>query len=68
MSRNLLPGTKSKDFVPPHYYKQVCIYAFSKKELSDYEKHTTQMRGYYRETVGQLLRTGRGSVSDNTLV
>ena len=36
--------------------------------LSDYEKHTTQMRGYYRETVGQLLRTGRGSVSDNTLV
>ena len=36
--------------------------------LSDYEKHTTQMRGYYRETVGQLLRTGRGPVSDNTSV
>jgi 3-deoxy-manno-octulosonate cytidylyltransferase (CMP-KDO synthetase) len=36
MSRHLLPGTKTKDFVPPHYYKQVCIYAFSKKELSDY--------------------------------
>ena len=36
MSRNLLPGTKTKDFVPPHYYKQVCIYAFSKKELNDY--------------------------------
>tara|TARA_Y100000588_G_scaffold189003_1_gene202950 strand:+ start:1190 stop:4381 length:3192 start_codon:yes stop_codon:yes gene_type:complete len=36
--------------------------------LSDYKKHTTQMRGYYRETVGQLLRTGRGSVSDNTSV
>ena len=36
--------------------------------LSDYEKHTKQMRGYYRETVGQLLRTGRGPVSDNTLV
>ena len=26
--------------------------------LHDYEKHTTQMREYYRETVGQLLRTG----------
>ena len=36
MSRHLLPGTKTKDFVPPHYYKQVCIYAFSKKELCDY--------------------------------
>ena len=36
MSRQLIPGTKSKDFVPPNYYKQVCIYAFSKKELIDY--------------------------------
>jgi 3-deoxy-manno-octulosonate cytidylyltransferase (CMP-KDO synthetase) len=36
MSRNLLPGTKTKDFVPPDYYKQVCIYAFNKQELSDY--------------------------------
>ena len=36
MSRNLLPGTKTKEFIPPSYYKQVCIYAFSKKELSDY--------------------------------
>ena len=26
--------------------------------LHDYEKHTKQMREYYRETVGQLLRTG----------
>ena len=36
MSRHLLPGTKTKEFVPPNYYKQVCIYAFSKKELNDY--------------------------------
>ena len=36
ISRNLLPGTKTKEFVPPSYYKQVCIYAFSKKELNDY--------------------------------
>jgi [glutamine synthetase] adenylyltransferase / [glutamine synthetase]-adenylyl-L-tyrosine phosphorylase len=26
--------------------------------LKDYEKHTVQMREYYRETIGQLLRTG----------
>lgn len=26
--------------------------------LNDYEKHTKQMRGYYRDTIGKLLRTG----------
>lgn len=31
--------------------------------LKDYEKHTTQMRDYYRETIGQLLRTGPRSAS-----
>jgi len=36
MSRNLVPGTKTKEFVPPNYYKQVCIYAFNKQELSDF--------------------------------
>jgi 3-deoxy-manno-octulosonate cytidylyltransferase (CMP-KDO synthetase) len=36
MSRHLIPGTKSKQFKPPSYFKQVCIYAFNKKELSDY--------------------------------
>ena len=36
MSRSLVPGTKTKDLVPPHYYKQVCIYAFNKQELIDY--------------------------------
>ena len=36
ISRNLLPGSKTKEFVPPNYYKQVCIYAFSKKELFDF--------------------------------
>ena len=36
MSRHLLPGSKTKEFVPLNYYKQVCIYAFSKKELNDY--------------------------------
>ncbi len=36
MSRNLLPGHKIKELRPPNYFKQVCIYAFSKKELNDY--------------------------------
>ena len=36
MSRSLVPGTKTKDLVPPYYYKQVCIYAFNKQELIDY--------------------------------
>ena len=36
--------------------------------LNDYEKHTTYIREYYRDTIGQLLRTGRGSVSDNTSI
>ena len=31
--------------------------------LIDYEKHTLQMREYYRETIGQLLRTGPRSSS-----
>ena len=26
--------------------------------LNDYEKHTTHMREYYRDTIGQLLRAG----------
>ena len=34
--------------------------------LNDYEKHTKHMREYYRDTIGQLLRAGRGSVSDST--
>ena len=36
MSRSLVPGTKTKEFVPPDYYKQVCIYAFNKQQLIDY--------------------------------
>jgi len=34
--------------------------------LNDYEKHTKHMREYFRDTIGQLLRAGRGSVSDST--
>jgi hypothetical protein len=31
--------------------------------LEDYEKQTVQMRDYYRETIGHLLRTGPRSSS-----
>jgi len=36
MSRQLIPGTKSQASNPPNYFKQVCIYAFSKKELDEF--------------------------------
>jgi 3-deoxy-manno-octulosonate cytidylyltransferase (CMP-KDO synthetase) len=36
MSRHLIPGSKSKQTKPPHYFKQVCIYAFNKNELLDF--------------------------------
>jgi len=39
MSRSLVPGTKTKDFVPPNYFKQVCIYAFNRQELINYAAH-----------------------------
>ena len=36
MSRQLIPGSKSKQLKPPTYFKQVCIYAFNKEELQAY--------------------------------
>lgn len=36
MSRQAIPGVKDNRFAPPEYYKQVCIYAFSRQELLDY--------------------------------
>ena len=36
MSRQLIPGSKVKENRPKNYYKAVCIYAFSKKNLNDY--------------------------------
>ena len=55
MSRNLLPGTKTKDFVPPHYYKQVCIYAFNKQELIDYAEFGRKGTLEYYEDI-EILR------------
>lgn len=39
MSRKALPGFKDRKNTPDQYYKQVCIYAFSRKELLDYEAY-----------------------------
>ena len=39
MSRQLIPGTKSENFSPPSYYKQVCIYAFNQNELKKYREY-----------------------------
>ena len=36
MSRQALPGFKDQKNAPSHYYKQVCIYAFSREELLAY--------------------------------
>src|SRR5690606_31300672 len=36
MSRRALPGYKSLSDQPTQYYKQVCIYAFNKKELQKF--------------------------------
>ena len=36
MSRRLIPASKSNQFKPPRFFKQVCIYAFNKKELQDF--------------------------------
>ena len=55
MSRHLLPGSKTKDFVPPHYYKQVCIYAFNKQELSDYSEFGRKGTLEYYEDI-EILR------------
>jgi len=36
MSRLAIPGIKEQKYTPTKYYKQVCIYAFSRQELLDY--------------------------------
>jgi len=36
MSRKALPGYKDENNVPDQYYKQVCIYAYNRKELIQY--------------------------------
>lgn len=40
MSRQAIPGFKDIKDAPTKYYKQVCIYAFSRQELIDYGKYS----------------------------
>ncbi len=39
MSRLPIPGSKSADSAPKAYWKQVCIYAFSKEELKAFSRN-----------------------------
>ena len=55
MSRQLIPGKKSKDLKSPTYYKQVCIYAFSKKELVDFTSYGRKSNLEYYEDI-EILR------------
>lgn len=36
LSRNIIPGLKDNSFGPEKYYKQVCIYAYTKEELAKF--------------------------------
>ena len=36
MSRSIVPGTKKQEIEKNEYFKQVCIYGFSKSELDDF--------------------------------
>ena len=39
ISRQIIPGFKNKKYKPMAYYKQVCIYAFSRSELHMFKGH-----------------------------
>ena len=62
MSRHLIPGRKSKDIKPPAYYKQVCIYAFSKKELEEFIGYGRKSNLEYYEDIEILRFLDMGSI------
>ena len=62
MSRQLIPGRKSKDIRPPTYYKQVCIYAFSKKELAEFIGYGRKSNLEYYEDIEILRFLDMGSI------
>jgi 3-deoxy-manno-octulosonate cytidylyltransferase (CMP-KDO synthetase) len=39
MSRNVIPGFKTLQNKPKYYYKQICVYAFSKNHLLKFNSH-----------------------------
>ena len=74
MSRKALPGFKSKDQNPKAFFKQVCIYAFSKQELFsfanfgrksflEYYEDIEIIRFFEWNQVIKLVETSRGSLA-----
>ncbi len=55
MSRQAIPGFKDTKGEPENYYKQVCIYAFSRQELLDYGKYGKKSRIEQSEDI-EILR------------
>ncbi|MBR9867927.1 MAG: 3-deoxy-manno-octulosonate cytidylyltransferase [Oceanospirillales bacterium] len=55
MSRNALPGFKNDINKPTEYYKQVCIYAFSRQELLDYGAFGRKSKLEYSEDI-EIIR------------
>ena len=53
ISRSVIPGTKKK--LEGDYYKQVCIYAFNKKQLYHFSKQKTKSSIEYIEDI-EILR------------
>ena len=53
ISRSVIPGTKKK--LERDYYKQVCIYAFNKKQLYHFSKQKTKSSIEYIEDI-EILR------------
>lgn len=55
MSRVALPGFKDEKCAPPHYKKQVCIYAFTYEELAAFRNFGRKSELEYSEDI-EILR------------
>lgn len=55
MSRQALPGFKEDENAPKEYYKQVCIYAFSREELLAYREFGRKSTLEYSEDI-EIIR------------
>ena len=55
MSRSALPGFKVAEFAPKQYKKQVCIYAFSKRELASFRDFGRKSQLEFSEDI-EILR------------
>ncbi len=55
MSRQAIPGFKNKNNAPTQFFKQVCIYAFTAKELKDYSEFGRKSTLEYSEDI-EIIR------------